>query len=324
MDTPVVFVIFRRPELTARVFERIAAARPKTLLVVADGPRDETDAERCAETRAIIDRVDWPCEVIRNYSDVNLGVAVRGATGITWALSLYERAIIVEDDCLPDPTFFRYAEELLERYATDPRVMMVAGSSFVDPRYVKDSYYFSHYPRIWGWATWRRAWDKYDYEMKDWPQYRGTGWLEDKFQSKAVAEFWAERFDRMLFGKHVGWDFQWQFICFRENGLVATPRTNLITNIGMGVDAAHLNDPNNPFGNHPAIPLDFPLRHPASVTWDKTVDDHLYREVVFRRSGPLKRLIRPVVQMVPKPVRVKIKGKLKDLLAAGHLFPLGE
>src|SRR6185295_3256318 len=128
LETPVAFLIFNRPDTTARVFEAIAAARPRTLLVVADGPRADraAEAEQCRATRAIIDRVDWACEVLVNYADENLGCKRRVSSGLTWVFEQTSRAIILEDDCLPHPTFFRYCEELLDRYEDDERVMSIS------------------------------------------------------------------------------------------------------------------------------------------------------------------------------------------------------
>ncbi len=150
INTPVVLIIFRRPDLTARVLKAIAAVRPRTLLVVADGPRPDRpdDVEACAAARAVIERVDWDCEVVRNYSDVNLGCGRRPATGISWALERVDEAIILEDDCVPHPTFFRFCEEMLERYRDDERVMHIGGSTYQRrPIPTAYSYVFSQFPR---------------------------------------------------------------------------------------------------------------------------------------------------------------------------------
>lgn len=172
MQTPVAFIIFNRPDRTAKVFEAIRQARPSMLLVAADGPRVNRTGEtgKCAETRSIIDRVDWPCEVLTNYSDINMGMKQREATAFSWVFDIVEEAILLEDDCLPHPTFFRYCEELLRYYRHDERVMTISGDNtpLGNPRnrQTQDSYYFSIYARTWGWATWRRAWQHYDLEMK--------------------------------------------------------------------------------------------------------------------------------------------------------------
>lgn len=158
--TAIVFLIFNRPEETARTFAAIKAARPSTLLVVADGPRLDRAGEQelCARTRTVIDGVDWPCEVLRNFADANIGCGRRVSSGLDWAFSQVDEAVILEDDCLPDPSFFPYCDELLERYRTDERIMMVSGNNFQNgASRTWDSYYFSRLPHCWGWATWRRA-----------------------------------------------------------------------------------------------------------------------------------------------------------------------
>jgi len=173
LRTPVVLIIFNRPPTTERVFAEIAKARPQKLFVVADGPRPERsgEAEKCAAARAVIDRVDWECEVLRNYAEVNLGCRQRPPTGISWVFEQVAEAIILKDDCVPHPTFFRFCEELLEKYREDERVMHISGSNF-QPGYTRGpfSYYFSRFNPIWGWASWRRAWQHYDLNMKLWAE----------------------------------------------------------------------------------------------------------------------------------------------------------
>jgi hypothetical protein len=180
LRTPVAFIIFNCPETTDRVFEQIAKAKPSKLLVIADGPRENSpgEAERCAAVRSIIDNVDWDCEVLTNYSDVNLGCKRRIASGLDWVFDTVEEAIILEDDCLPDPTFFRFCDELLEKYRDDERITMISGDNFqFDRKKTDSSYYFSRDPHIWRWASWRHVWKNYDVDMQLWPEIRDGGWL---------------------------------------------------------------------------------------------------------------------------------------------------
>ncbi len=156
--TPVALIIFNRPDTTERVFAEIAKARPPKLFIIADGPREDRpgEAERCASARAIVDRVDWNCEVQKNYSDVNLGCGARPATGISWVFDQVEEAIILEDDCIAHPTFFRFCDELLEKYRDDERIMHIAGNNFqFGNQRTSFSYFFSHHNICWGWASWR-------------------------------------------------------------------------------------------------------------------------------------------------------------------------
>ena len=147
LTTPVAFIIFNRPDTTRIVFEEIKKAKPEKLLIIADGPRNNKpgEKERCAETRAIVENIDWECEVLRNYSDKNMGCKNRVASGLNWVFENVEEAIILEDDCLPDQSFFRYCQELLEKYRDDKRIMLIAGDNMLfENNKQKYSYYFSN------------------------------------------------------------------------------------------------------------------------------------------------------------------------------------
>jgi hypothetical protein len=278
MKTPVAFIIFNRPDTTARVFEAIRQARPPKLLVIADGPRPDKigEAEKCAATRAIIDRVDWDCEVMTNYSDTNLGCKLRPATGIDWVFEQVEEAIILEDDCLPDPSFFPYCEELLERYRHDTRIMSISGDNFQFGRCrTTDSYYFSQFNYMcptWGWATWRRAWQYYDVKIELWETIRDGGWLEDLLGNSATIEIWKRKFQSVYDGTFDAWDYQWIFTCWIQNGLIIMPNVNLISNIGYRPDATHSKTLTSEFANMPVTAMSFPLQHSKFVIRDAKAD----------------------------------------------------
>lgn len=237
---PVAFLIFNRPGKTRQVFERIAQYRPEQLLVVADGPRNEAERALCEETRRVIDAVDWPCEVSTEFAAENMGCCDRVSSGLQWVFSRCERAIILEDDCLPDPSFFHYCAALLEYYENDLRVMHISGSSFCSKPYDgKESYFFSQIPDVWGWATWRRAFAQYDVRIKQWEEFKnGNGFRGLRF-SKIESQFWTSIFNEVAAGRIDTWDYQWQFTVFANNGLTCMPRVNLISNIGWGDDATH-------------------------------------------------------------------------------------
>jgi len=242
MKPAVAFIVFNRPDVTARVFERIREARPERLFIIADGARVDRpdDVEKCAAVRALTDRIDWPCRVQRNYSEGNLGCRRRVASGLDWVFREVEEAIILEDDCLPDLSFFSFCAELLERHRNDSRVMCISGtnmqSGMVRTPY---SYYYSVFPSIWGWATWRRAWEKYDVDMGLWPEAERAGTLQDALPHEACARKWTRRVQRVYDGKVDTWDCQWGFTCLKEGGLTCVPEVNLIDNIGFGSDATH-------------------------------------------------------------------------------------
>lgn len=240
-STPVVFLIFRRPDLTNRVFQAIRRAQPKILLVVADGPRNEIEAELCEQSRAVTEQVNWDCEVLRNYADVNLGCRKRVSSGLDWAFEQVEEAIILEDDCLPHPSFFSYCESLLGYYRTDERVMVVSGSNFQNGKKRSSySYYFSKYNHCWGWATWKRAWSHWEFNPEKWIDFRDSGLLSSICTAPLEATYWTKIFDRLfLAGEPDSWAYVWTFACWAQNGLTALPTVNLVSNIGFGEDATH-------------------------------------------------------------------------------------
>lgn len=266
MNATIALFLFNRPELTARVFTEIRRARPGRLLLIADGPRDDRERERCELARQAAGPIDWQCEVQRNFSGVNLGCRARMGSGIDWVFSQADEAILLEDDCLPDPTFFPFCAELLERYRHDDRVMMISGDNFQrGRRRTPHSYYFSRIPHIWGWATWRRAWRHFDVNLRDWPSFRDTEFLTDLFDHPKFAQTYRRVFDETAAGRIDTWDHQWAFAFWRRRGLCALPEVNLVTNLGFGPDATHTRGAASPDARIPAHAMAFPLDHPASV-----------------------------------------------------------
>ncbi len=293
MNTAVAFLIFSRPEPTRRVLAAIREARPRLLLVVADGPRADRpeDAAKCAEVREVVERgVDWPCEVRKNYADTNLGCARRVSSGLDWVFEEVEEAIILEDDCLPHATFFPFCEELLARYREDERVAQIAGCSFQDQGRApaSPSYFFSRYPHCWGWATWRRAWRHYDHSMSAWRQV-DRSWLDEVFEEAAERRWWSEAFDATAAGRLDSWAFRWTLSTLSRGRVSAVPFENLVTNIGFGADATHTRG-----GDRleiPATGLSFPLSHPAGVRRHEGADAHTSRRL-FRKPGVAARVLR--------------------------------
>jgi len=281
--TPVCFLVFNRPETTSRVFEEIRRARPPKLLVVADGPRLDRpgEAEKCDAVRAIIEQVDWPCEVLKNYTNTNMGCKRRVSSGLDWVFETVPEAIILEDDCVPDPSFFRYVEELLTRYRDDERVMVIAALHFHGAAHTPPhSYFFSRYNHVWGWASWRRAWQYYDREISLWPALRDTDWLlAIGGGSKAFQQYWTKIFDTVHLGRVDTWDYQWTFSCWAQSGLAILPARNLVTNVGFGEDATHTKDNGGAHASLQLEALNFPLSHPLTMVRDFAADEWSDRHV---------------------------------------------
>ena len=298
LKTPIALIIFNRPDTTARVFKEIAKARPPKLLVVADGPRTNRagEAEKCEQTRAIIQHVDWPCEVITNFAETNMGCKMRVSSGINWIFETVDEAIILEDDCLPEPSFFRFCEEMLIRFRDDERVSMVSGGNLQFGRKRGSaSYYFSRYTHIWGWASWRRAWQHYDRDMQLWPKLREEGWLEATFPSRGEQTYWRNSFEAVHNGSLDTWDCSWTFTCLLKGMLQIAPNVNLISNIGFGPEATHTHVVGI-HANMPTEPMLFPLVHPASIQPDPQGDkfiseDQIAPSFVRRQWRRIKRFL---------------------------------
>ena len=283
MTTSVALLVYRRPDLTARVFAEIAAARPPMLLVISDWPDRPEDQARCLEARRIATQVDWPCEVRTCFATEHMGCRLRVASGLDWVFREVEEAIVLEDDCLPHPSFFTFCEEMLERFRNDPRVGHISGSNFQKGfRRTPYSYYFSRHISVWGWATWRRAWRDYDVGMKLWPEVRAGGWHRALYASAHEARR-AEKLYDVLYAQGLDtWDYQWQFSRLIQASLAVTPCVNLIANIGFRPDGTHTRYLHDPFADLPVQELPFPLHHPPFMIWDQ-ISDARYNRIASPR-----------------------------------------
>jgi hypothetical protein len=281
----ILLIIFNRPKLTARVFEEIRKARPEKLFIAADGPRENKPGENalCEESRKIAHMVDWPCEVSTNFQEKNMGCKMHVSSAITWFFDHVEQGIILEDDCLPVPSFFTFCSELLETYKSDERILHINGTDFLAPEETSPSpfdYRFSRCAHVWGWATWRRAWKKYDIHMSRLATLAQSDDASKMFLVKKHFDFW------MAHCAHIGeknidtWDAQWQYSIMYNDGIVISPRVNLVQNIGFGVDATHTTSDEQetfPLGN-----IDLPLRNPETISVDMEADKTLMKKIYIR------------------------------------------
>jgi hypothetical protein len=306
---PILFIIFNRPDLTEQVFESIRQAQPRQLFIAADGPRPNvsTDVSLCALTRQIADRVDWECDVHTLFRDVNLGCKRGVSSAITWFFEHVEAGIILEDDCVPHPSFFRFCAELLDYYRDDERVMLISGNNFQQGQQrTPYSYYFSRYHHIWGWATWRRAWQCYDGGLKYWPDLRDTPWLLDIHGSEVAAAYWKGIFDKAYAGEVDTWDFPWLYSCWAQNSLAILPEINLVSNIGFDERATHTKSASHKVTNLPAVAMQFPLRHPPFVIRNFVAD---------RFSSDTHYLPKPALSFYSR-ITHKIKNNIKGQIMA--------
>lgn len=292
---PVLVVGFNRPECLKEVFEQVRKAKPQELFLALDYPRvGRSDELKYQECKKIFDQVDWPCNVHRNYSTQNMGCRERMSSAITWAFETVDRLIIFEDDCVPEITFFRFCYELLEKYKDDSRIGMIAGCD--EHFHVKnlelhgESYYFDRFASIWGWATWKRVWDKHDVNISYWPEFRKRFSLMDGFFRNKRATKNRMLYTDLLYEKKAGaWAGCWATYLYRENMLCIHPSVNLISNNGCGVSSrADLGcrtawwrkKKKNPWDRRPTEPMSFPLNHP--ITFLPNIDSEHWR---FLDSG---------------------------------------
>jgi len=311
-DVPISFHVFNRPETTRQVFDEIRKIRPKKLFITADGPRANRhlDSSKCKEVRSIVNKVDWDCELYTNFSDTNKGSFKSTSEGITWVFSYVDRAIILEDDCVPNNSFFKFCGELLDYYEHDTRVALISGTSFYErPPSQRYSYYFSRNTHLWGWATWKRTWVEVDFTMKRWPEYRDVNGLSVIFRYKHEVRYW-EKIMQEMYEKKIGphWDYLLLLTMYMNHTVAVRPTDNLVLNNGYGEDATHF-DNKRAIQGVEAIEVSFPLEHPEYICRD------VKAEVVSERlefSGGLRRfLIDAIGFSLPESIQGIIRMVLK-------------
>jgi hypothetical protein len=308
----VLLVVFNRPDTTKQVMDALRIARPVRLYVAADGPRDRPgERERCEETRQVATDVDWPCEVKTLFRDTNLGCR-RGVSGaIDWFFEAEEQGIILEDDCVPSSSFFSYCSNLLEKHKNDPRIMCVSGSNLLPGgAQTPESYYLSRYMMCWGWASWRRAWALYDRDMALWPQFRDSGGLRAWSDGRReYEEYWRNIFEQAAGDKIDSWAYRWLFSCWAHSGHTCIPTTNLVSNVGFGVEGTHTTQSSHRLGFLPTGQLPLPIRHPVMMVRNVAADHEKDRFVYsIRKRSTLGK------------IRKQMSRKLREIIRS--TFPL--
>lgn len=296
-ESPVVMFVFNRPSLAARVLAAVRRVRPARLFFIADGPRGgvEADQDACHECLELAKSVDWPCDVVISAASTNLGLARRVSSGLTDVFAREDRAIILEDDCVPCIDFFRFCDALLHHYALDNRVGMISGDNFQLGRHeISDSYYFSRFTHIWGWATWRRAWKEFDPNIELWPEFKRRDFLRAAVTSPRQHRYWAAIFDRNFADPSLSWAYPWTFASWANNFLSVVPAVNLVSNVGFGSTASNTRRPNR-FASLPTEAMEFPLRHPRVIAADTVADARTADEMFFAGSL-VARVVRKVLR----------------------------
>lgn len=305
-STPILMILFNRPDATAQVFEQIRRQKPQKLFIAADGPRDGNarDIENCRMARNAVVNIDWDCEVSLLYHDNNLGCGRAPAAAMSWFFSKVNEGIILEDDCLPNDSFFYYCEALLSRYRDEQQVMMICGTSYQPQALNADTYYFSRYPHAWGWATWKRAWANYKFELSSEVEAERLAVLNNVFTTRREVKLWKNNL-KMIDNGLDAWDYQWMYWMWKHNGVCIIPWKNMIANIGFGENATHTTDQLSGQSKMERYEIT-ELRHPATIAVNEQADRFERYHILLEPS--LKFYINRLLHIV-KRVCQKLSGK---------------
>jgi hypothetical protein len=296
--SPILFLTFNRLDTTKKVFEVIKQVKPPKFYLASDGARVNKSGEKEVVESVrnfLLNNIDWQCEVKTLFREQNLGCGKAVSSAINWFFENEEMGIILEDDCLPSISFFRFCDELLIRYKDDERIMHISGDNFQDGISRGDgSYYFSQISHVWGWAAWRRAWKLYDFEMKSLNNFINYKIYKNIWKQNKVRKYWLKQFKNVSLGKIDTWDYQWNYCLIVNNGLSILPNINLVENIGFNSEATHTS--NSKLKMPSANEIKFPLTHPQFFVPDLEADTYTFNKH-YQQS-----------------LLSKIKGKLKNIL----------
>lgn len=309
--TPVLLIFFNRPNTFVKVFEQVRKAKPGILFLAQDGPRNDDDMVAIKECRKIAESIDWDCTVFRDYSEINMGCGMRPQTAISKALEQFDQVIILEDDCVPTDSFFRYCDEMLERYKNDDRIAYISGLNHFETWNCGDGdYFFTKTGAIHGWATWQRVWKRYyDYYVHGVNNKYVLNLISKQFPNTAISDgriaSWKRARASIENGEKLSyWDVQWGFVKYSQNMLVIVPRINQICNIGGGVGSTHAQSlKNTSFQKYknfiyiPTTDLSFPLEKPQYVICDTDYDNLVYK---IMAGNPVRRKLASLIKKIKK------------------------
>ncbi len=287
IDAPVLLIFFNREDELLKVIQAIKKCSPKKMYIASDGGRTKIEHERIVQLRQKIKTyIDWDCQLNCLFSDKNLGCEWGPISAINWVFENEDQCIIIEDDCIPDISFFTYCDELLKKYAKNENVWMISGDNYLadNTMFGQADYTFSLRTDTWGWATWKRAWEKCDFRLQKWPIYKREKVLAHTYYMRRYDEldYMTKQLDNIYKKKDKSiWDYQWRFHMIINNGLCIVPRNNLVNNIGWGKCATHTKKDENKIWNVPIKSLHTHLCHPSCITANADFDKK-YGELLFK------------------------------------------
>ncbi len=293
-DTPILLIAFNRPQTTRRVFEQIRKVRPKQLFLAIDGKRHDNDIPYIRQVMALSQQIDWDCELKTLIQPLNLGCGRAPAAAISWFFEQNLYGIILEDDCLPNESFFFFCQELLQKYQHDTRIMQISGTNYLTEWQANTyDYFFSMFGGCWGWATWQRAWQHFDYQLLQWNNPEIKRYIQHFWNDKSYLKYHQQIYDKTLHNQHIDWwDYQWSFARILQNGLAISPTKNLVSNIGTDDHATHTQGEISPFTHLPTFELHFPLKTSPFIGADTQYDVQIYQQIAPPRLTFLQRLKR--------------------------------
>tara|TARA_B100000579_G_C22847174_1_gene865099 strand:+ start:1244 stop:2152 length:909 start_codon:yes stop_codon:yes gene_type:complete len=300
MKIPVAVIIFNRPNNTSKLLESLKLYKPEKLYVISDGPRKnfESDKEKVIQSRKIFEKIDWKCEVFYNNSVSNLGCRKRIISGLNWVFNKEEKTIILEDDCIPSKEFFDFMETMLNRYQRNKKISSVCGTTFLsDWKEEKNSYLYSKYCNVWGWATWKDRWQKIDFDLINLEKVKKTKFLKNYLGSFRAYVYWHWILNKVNNKKIDSWAYIWNFTNFVNEKLSIIPETNLLSNIGIGEDSSRTKSLSYKYisSNESKNKMTFPLKYPANIIlnteYDLTVENTVFSKSIFNRLKWIKKKI---------------------------------
>lgn len=293
-NTPILIILFNRPYLTIKLLDRLKLIKPSKLYIAADGPRENKvgEAQLCEETRKLINIIDWDCDVKTLFREKNIGCGLGVSSAISWMFEFEEYGIILEDDCLPDLSFFPYCEELLIRFKDDKEVFQISGTNLQNgQKRGEGSYYFSYYSGIWGWATWRRSWNYFTHKFEDLDETFNSGQLDKIFQSQSEKLFWYRKFKESENLSHTIWDNHWLYSVWKNNGIGIAPNINLIINLGFLNSGTHVFLKDSKREQQRTYTMKFPLIHSSKII-DRSADLYIYKNIFSHSIFRFLRLLK--------------------------------
>lgn len=292
---PILLITFRRPESTKIILQIIKKINPRILYIISDGPRNKNDNVDIIKCRKIINSINW-CKVKKKFFKKNIGLKYIGPLSLDWVFSNEKEIIVLEDDTIPNKSFFYFCEIILNKYCNNKKISQVSGTNILNSDYIKNypkSYFFSKYSNIWGWATWKDRWIDYDYRMNNWKKFKNK--LLKQCYSKPEYTWWKKMFDIAYYKKNYNnWDYQWTYINFLKKRYSIVPKRNLITNIGVTKSSGE--NPSKVF-NLRNFEITFPLKHPKNIFINKNLDrkicDKIYSmpKLSYRIKNKLKKYL---------------------------------